>query len=110
MPENKMQDIALTLLAIAEVPNFYSGLLPSLWTIGHFSETDNEEACRWIRRGEANATALSVAVGIGVSMLTKSPLPIIGNLLMCGILLYLYEHALRNGSGSNYDQQERDDN
>lgn len=109
MSEDRTSNIALSLLAIAEVPNFYSGLLPSLWTIGHFSETDNEEACRWIRRGEANATALSVAVGIGVSMLTKSALPLIGNLLMCGILLYLYEHALRSGAGADYNQNDRDD-
>ena len=108
MAEGTGSDIALTLLAVAEVPNFYSGLLPSLWTIGHFSETDNEEACRWIRRGEANATALSIAVGIGVSVLTHSALPLIGNLIMCAILLYLYEHALRSGAGASYDQQPDD--
>lgn len=97
--------IGLTLLAIAEVPNFYSGLLPSLWTIGHFSESENEEANYWIRRGELMATGLTFAVGVATSVLTKSPLPFIGVIIMAGILLYLYEHALRNGSGADFDQK-----
>jgi hypothetical protein len=97
--------IGLTLLAVAEVPNFYSGLLPSLWTIGHFSETENEEANYWIRRGEVMASALTLAVGIATSVLTKSPLPMVGVIVMAGILLYLYEHALRNGSGADISNQ-----
>ena len=95
--------IGLTLLAVAEVPNFYSGLLPSLWTIGHFSESENEEANYWIRRGEVMASGLTLAVGVATAVLTKSIIPLIGVVIMAGILLYLYEHALRNGSGANYE-------
>lgn len=97
--------IGLTLLAIAEVPNFYSGLLPSLWTIGHFSETENAEANYWIRRGEVMASILTLSVGVATSVLTKSVLPIIGVVAMAGVLLFLYEHALRNGAGANYSIQ-----
>jgi hypothetical protein len=97
--------VGLTLLAVAEVPNFYSGLLPSLWTIGHFSETENAEANYWIRRGEVMASGLTLAVGVATSVLTKSPLPLIGVIIMAGILLYLYEHALRNGSGADISNQ-----
>ena len=96
------QDIALTLMATAEVPNFYSGLLPSLWTIGHFSSDQNKEAHYWIRRGEIHATALTVAIGIGTSILTRSILPLVGTLAMSAFLLYLYEHALHNGANAEY--------
>lgn len=103
------ESVALSLLAVAEVPNFYSGLLPSLWTIGHFSETENEEARYWIRRGEVYASVLSLSVGIATAYISGSPVPLFGTIVMAGALLYLYEHALKNGSGHNYSDQERDD-
>lgn len=97
--------IGLTLLAVAEVPNFYSGLLPSLWTIGHFSESENDEACYWIRRGEIMASALTLSVGVATSVLVGSILPLVGVIIMAGILLYLYEHALNNGKGADISDQ-----
>jgi hypothetical protein len=92
--------LALTLLAVAEVPNFYSGLLPSLWTIGHFSQSENAEAVHWIRRGELMATGLTAAVAVGTSYIARSPWPLIGMAAMSLALLYLYEDALRSGSGA----------
>ncbi len=56
MAERSVESIGLTILTIAEVPNFFSGLLPSLFTIGHFSTDESGEAVYWIRRGEVNAT------------------------------------------------------
>lgn len=103
------ESVALALLAVAEVPNFYSGLLPSLWTIGHFSESENEEARYWIRRGEVYASVLSLSVGIATSYISRSAIPLFGTLIMAGALLYLYEHALKNGSGHDFSNQERDD-
>lgn len=97
--------VALALLSVAEVPNFFSGLLPSLWTIGHFSASENDEAKYWIRRGEVAASILSVSVGITVTYLAGSLWPLIGTLAMAVVLLYLYEHALRSGSGASWDQQ-----
>ncbi|MGH7240422.1 MAG: hypothetical protein ACREHG_10240 [Candidatus Saccharimonadales bacterium] len=96
-------DIALALLSIAEVPNFFSGLLPSLWTIGHFSASENKEAVYWIHRGEIIATGLSLAVGLATSIVAKDMLPLIGCAIMTATLLYLYEHALRNGSNATYE-------
>lgn len=103
MTDGRTEAVALGLLAIAEVPNFYSGLLPSLWTIGHFSQAQNKEARYWIRRGETYATLLSVTVGITTSYLSKSILPLVGVLLMSAALLFLYEHALQNGEGATYE-------
>jgi hypothetical protein len=100
--------IGLTILTIAEVPNFYSGLLPSLFTIGHFSSGESSEAIYWIRRGEINALGLSIGLGVGASLLSKSWWPLVGTIGMSMFLMYHYEHALKNGAGN--DITERDDN
>jgi hypothetical protein len=105
---NNAEAIGLTILTIAEVPNFFSGLLPSLFTIGHFSTDESSEAVYWIRRGEVNALGLSLGLGLGASLITRSPLPFIGCIGMSAFLMYHYEHALRNGAG--HDITERDDN
>lgn len=94
------QEIALTVLVVSEVPNFWSGFLPSLFTIATFSGGDAEKAIhtkRWIRRGEIQATGLSVALGISASLLAKKPWPFIGVMLLVAYLAYQYEHALRLG-------------
>lgn len=97
------QDIALTVLVVAEVPNFWSGFLPSLFTIATFSGGDEAKANhtkQWIRRGEIQATGLSVALGISASLLAKKPWPFIGVLILIGYLAWQYENALRLGLSS----------
>jgi hypothetical protein len=92
--------VALTVLVVAEIPNFWSGFLPSLFTIATFSGGDEAKAAhtkRWIRRGEAQAVGLSVALGISASLLAEEPWPFIGVLLLIAYLAYQYEHALRLG-------------
>lgn len=103
------QSIGLTILTIAEVPNFFSGLLPSLFTIGHFADDESSDALYWIRRGEINALGLSLALGLGASLLSKSPAPFIGCVAMSAFLMYHYEHALKHGTGHSLSDQ-RDDN
>lgn len=95
--------LALTILATAEVPNFYSGLLPSLWTIAHFGGTEHAEAAKWIRHGELTATGLTAGVALGTSLIARSWLPAIGMAAMAAVLLALYEHALRSGSGASWE-------
>lgn len=108
MAERSAEAIGLTILTIAEVPNMFSGLLPSLFTIGHFSTDESAEAIRWIRRGEVNALGLSLALGLGASLVSKSWLPFVGCVGMSAFLMYHYEYALRHGAGN--DMSERDDN
>jgi hypothetical protein len=94
------QDVALTVLVVSEVPNFWSGFLPSLFTIATFSGGDDakiEHTKRWIRRGEIQAASLSVALGISASLLAEEPWPFIGVMLLILYLAYQYEHALRLG-------------
>lgn len=100
MAERSSQDVALTVLVVAEVPNFWSGFLPSLFTIATFSGGDEQKAAhtkRWIRRGEIQATGLSVALGIAAALLAGEPWPFVGVILMIAYLAYQYENALKLG-------------
>jgi hypothetical protein len=100
------ESVALTVLVIAEVPNFWSGFLPSLFTIATFSGGDEDKAAhtkRWIRRGEIQAVGLSIALGLSASLLAEEPWPFIGVLFLIGYLAYQYEHALRLGLSSGLD-------
>lgn len=93
--------VALFVLVISEIPNFWSGFLPSLFTIATFSGGDEhkvEHTKRWIRRGEIQAIALSLALGAGASILSEEPWPLIGAAAMSVYLVYQYEHALRKGT------------
>ena len=106
------QQVALTVLVVAEVPNFWSGFLPSLFTIATFSGGDEaklEHTKRWIRRGEIQATGLSIALGISASLLAGEPWPFIGVLLLIGYLAYQYENALKKGmeSGPGIDMAQQ---
>lgn len=97
------EQVALTVLVISEIPNFWSGFLPSLFTIATFSGGDEykaEHTKRWIRRGELQATGLSVALGIAASILAEDPWPFIGVMALVVYLAWQYEHALRLGLGS----------
>jgi hypothetical protein len=107
--ENNAESIALTILTIAEVPNFWSGFLPSLFTIGHFSDNESAETLYWIRLGEINALALSLTLGIGASLISKSWKPFAGTVVMSAFLLYRYEHALKNGAKNDIAHQGDDD-
>lgn len=99
----KNDDVGLFLLSVSEVPNFYSGFLPSLFTIATFSGDDEEKkehTKRWIRRGEMQATGMAITVGVATSILADSPVPIIGVAVMCAYLLWQYERALSGGIDS----------
>ena len=99
MPRSTEQ-VALTVLVVSEVPNFWSGFLPSLFTIATFSAGDDEKAAhtkKWIRRGEIQATGLSLALGISASLLAGEPWPFIGVALLIIYLAYQYENALKMG-------------
>jgi hypothetical protein len=96
------EQIALTVLVVSEVPNFWSGFLPSLFTIATFSGGDETKAAhtkRWIRRGEIQATGLSLALGLSASILAESPWPFLGVCALIAYLAYQYEHALSLGLG-----------
>lgn len=91
--------IAGTILVVTEIPNLYSGLLPSMFTISSpffHDQAAREGNVRRIRQGEMIATVMSVAIGVASTKLFDSPLPLIGTLAMVGVLLACYEYALQN--------------
>jgi len=95
----RYEAVALFVMVVAEIPNFYSGFLPSFFTIATFSGTPGQAAHtrRWIRRGEIQATALAVGLGFATTLLIAETWPLLGTIAMCGYLVSQYEHALRKG-------------
>ena len=96
------EKVALFVMVVAEIPNFYSGFLPSFFTIATFSGNSGQAAHTrtWIRRGEIQATGLAAGLGFATSILIAEAWPFIGTMLMCGYLVSQYEHALRKGLAS----------
>jgi hypothetical protein len=88
----------LAIMAAAEVPNFLAGLLPSTMTIGRFA-ADPEDRAR-LRRSEVVGSGLALAVGVGASLIGRSPLPFILTLAVLAVLLYEYERAIRSAQQS----------
>lgn len=91
--------IAGTILVVDSIPNLYSGLLPSMFTISSpfFHEQGAREGnVRRIRQAEAIATVLAVGIGFAAAQLFDSPLPLYGSFAMIVILLASYEYALRH--------------
>lgn len=101
MPDTNLAGVAgLTIMTAFEVPNMYSGLLPSLFTISTFSGGDEAKATHtkmWIRKGEIQATGMSIAIGVGAAILVRHPLPLFATAAMCAYLCWQYETALRKG-------------
>lgn len=94
------ETLGLTILTSFEVPNMFSGLLPSLFTISTFSGGDDAKRAHtkmWIRRGEIQATAASLILGAGASSLAGSPWPFLATAAMCAFLIWQYERALKGG-------------
>lgn len=94
------QSVALSVIIAAEVPNYYSGLLPSLFTIATFSGGDQDKVAhtvKWIRRGEIQGTMQAVVLSVAASILSDDAWPFILSMGMVGYYLYQYEYALRLG-------------
>lgn len=99
MKDASTATVAGTILVVAEIPNLYSGLLPSMFTISSpfFHEQGAREGnVKRIRQGELIATGFSLALGIASATLFESPLPLLGTVAMVVVLLACYEYALRN--------------
>jgi hypothetical protein len=91
--------VGITILAMGDAFNAYSGLLPSMFTIssdffnGQGSRQGN---IRRIRQGEIIATGASLGIGFGASLAAGSYLPLWGTAIACAGLLICYEYALRH--------------
>lgn len=86
--------VGLALLAAGEVPNFLAGMLPSLMTIRRFGADEMDRQA--LRSGEVAGSVLALGVGVGASLAANDATPAIATVVILGIMLCMYEHAIRN--------------
>lgn len=84
------------LMALAEAFNVYGALNSSPWTAENFG-ADPEKA-RSCRRYVIQADVVNVALGVGTSMISKSPWPLLGILVITVYMHWMYERALKKGA------------
>lgn len=85
----------LFLMTLAEAFNVYGALNSSPWTAENFG-ADPEKA-RSCRRYVIQADAVNLALGIGTSLITESPAPFLGILVITVYMHWQYERALAKG-------------
>jgi len=84
----------LFILAIGEVPNYYSGILPSWMTIRRFSGDERDTGT--LRWGMVAASVFALGVGVGASFLAHSIWPLVGTIAGMVFLVCGYEWAIRH--------------
>lgn len=89
------------LMALAEAFNVYGALNSSPWTAENFG-ADPEKA-RSCRRYVLQADVVNVALGIGTSLISESPWPLLGIGLITIYMHWMYERALRKGAVAGTD-------
>lgn len=91
----------LGLLLAMEVPNCYSAPLPSKFTISTFAGGGEDKLIhtkKWIRSGEIEGTIQALLLGVGGTIVTKSPWPLLMVTVMVIWKLWSYEDALKGGN------------
>lgn len=91
--------IGISILAAGDAANFYSGALPSFFTISSdfFQKGGSQKGnVKRIRQGEILATGLSLSVGLGASLVAGNWLPLVATSVVCAVLIAGYEFALRH--------------
>ena len=84
------------LMALAEAFNVYGALNSSPWTAENFgADPDKARSCR---QYVLQADVVNVALGIGTSIISKTPWPLLGILLITVYMHYMYERALKKGA------------
>lgn len=87
---------ALTLMALAEGFNVYGALNSSPWTAENFgADPEKAKSCRHY---VLQADAVNVLLGIGTSLIAKSPWPLVGLLMITVYMHIAYERALKKGA------------
>lgn len=84
----------LFILALGEVPNYFSGVLPSWMTIRRFAADERDTGT--LRWGMVAASVFAFGVGLGASLLAHSALPLLGTAVGVAFLVGGYEWAIRH--------------
>lgn len=76
-----------------ESAHAYSAVLPSIFTIRTFAQTNGTTA-KDIRDGEVIGSAFALTLGAIVSKLTSSALPLVFSAVTAAVMVGIYEWAL----------------
>lgn len=83
------------MLSVTSGMQAFQGLLPKLSDIRKADPQNNPEIAADVRMGEVAGATLTMGIGLIASSLTQSSLPAVTALVMCIILIAVYESALR---------------
>jgi len=90
-----MELAALTVLTGAECAHGFGAFAPSVFTIRTLARERGAEGIAHVRAGYVPAVILGLILGVTVSAITDSPLPLIGAVLVIAVMLLAYEWAIR---------------
>lgn len=94
--ETTAANAGIFLMALAEAFNVYGALNSSPWTAENFgADPEKAKSCR---RYVLQADIVNVALGIGTSLISESPWPLIGIGLITVYMHWMYEKALKKGA------------
>lgn len=91
----------LFIMCVAEALNAYGALNSSPWTAENFgADPEKAKSCR---QYVLQADIVNVALGIGTSLVSESPWPLVGMIGMVVYMHWTYEKALKKGAVSGSD-------
>lgn len=82
-------------LAVGQAVGSFSVFLPKFTDVRQ-SAPGNVTMQKDVRLGEFAAATMSIGIGVILSSLSGSPAPAVVSIIMAGVVIALYEQALRN--------------
>lgn len=99
------QDILLSVFVAVEGAHAFSAFMPSAFTMKKFAEGDLD--LKRLRSGYTPAVLFNITIGALVTVLIKSPLPLVLSILTIAAMIALYEQEIpKEGMNANEIQQE----
>lgn len=83
------------MLGVTAGINTFASMLPKLTDIRKADPVNNPDVAADVRMGEVAGVTLTMGIGVIASSLTRSSVPTFTALVMCVILVGVYESALR---------------
>ncbi len=80
--------------ALGQTVSAFTTFLPKFTEIRKANPKDNPDIAADMRMGEIAAVTVSLGIGAIASSMTGSPVPVVVSLLVCVILVVLYESTL----------------
>lgn len=83
-------------LSVTQGITAFNTFLPKLSEVRKANPQDNPDIAADVRMGEVAGCALTLGIGIIASSLTGSPAPTVSALIICFVLVTLYESTLHS--------------